>query len=98
VRAEAINPNLLLEAYLTFFYLLSAIAEDITLYIRTDTKKGPSRYEDWYSTVKETFTRKARKAAAIEVDKTWLNWKFNKLNKLTAIFKKKIAAKVKKKR
>ena len=72
VRAEAIDPTPLASAYPTYFHRLGAIAEGVAFHLEADTREGPDGYQDWYSALKNNFTKKATKAAAAEVDEKWL--------------------------
>ena len=61
-------------------------------------KEGPDDgYQEWYSTLKNEFTKSATKAAAAEVDEKWLSWKANQLDRLAAAQEREIGAKVREK-
>jgi len=97
IKAEAIDPDPLAKAYPTFFHRLSATAEDVALHLGTDAREEPDGYQEWYSTLKINFTRKATKAAAAEVDEKWLTWKANELDRLAETFQSEIASKAREK-
>src|SRR5580698_5165540 len=95
VREVATDPVPLSGAYLTLFHCLAATAEELGFHIETDAKgqRQKEGYQDWYSTLKNTFTKKATKAAAAEVEEKWLVWKANEIDRLTATFKKDLGMK-----
>jgi hypothetical protein len=97
MRAGAADPNPLLSAYPTFFHRLSVTAEEVAFHIGTDAKEGPDGYQEWYSVLKNNFTKKATKAAAAEVDEKWLTWKANELDRLAMTFQREIGAKAREK-
>jgi hypothetical protein len=69
--------------------------EEVAFFIETDAREGSNGYQDWYSTLKNKFTKKAMKAAATEVDEKWLVWKANQLNRLAESYKEDMAARTK---
>jgi hypothetical protein len=73
VRAEAADPNPLLSVYPTFFHRLGTTAEEVAFNLGADAGESPDGYQEWYSTLKNNFTKKATKAAAAEVDEKWLD-------------------------
>lgn len=93
MRTEATNPSPLSGAYPTFFHRLSATAEEVASHIGTDSREQPKGYQEWYSTLKSDFTKKATKAAAAEVDEKWLIWKANEIDRLALTFKKDLGIK-----
>lgn len=93
IRTEATDPSLLLGAYPTFFYHLGATAEGIAFLLEVDSREEPDGYQEWYSTLKKNFTRKAKKAAAVKVDKKSFAWKADQIDRLAAMHKKKLEAK-----
>jgi len=72
VRSGTTDPNPLLSAHSTFFHRLEATAEHVAFHLATDAREELDGYQDWYSTLKEDFTKKATKAAAVDVDEKWL--------------------------
>ncbi|KAF8489697.1 hypothetical protein F5888DRAFT_1744919 [Russula emetica] len=93
VRAEATDPNPLLSAYPTYFHRLGATAEEVAFNLGADAGEETDGYQDWYSALKNKFTKKATKAAAAEVDEKWLVWKANQLDRLAATFQLEIGEK-----
>ena len=93
-RVETINPNPLSNAYPTFFHCLGATAENIAFNLEANAGEETSGYQEWYSTLKNEFTIKVMKVAATEVDKKWLTWKANQLDRLAESFKHEIGTKV----
>ncbi|KAF8489009.1 hypothetical protein F5888DRAFT_1638816 [Russula emetica] len=93
VRAEAADPNPILSAYPTLFHRLGATAEEVAFNLGADAGESPDGYQEWYSTLKNRFARKATKAAATEVDEKWLDWKANQLDRLAATFQLEIGEK-----
>jgi hypothetical protein len=91
-RSGATDPNPLLNAYPTFFHRLGATAEEVAFNLQTDANEGLDGYQEWYSILKNDFTKKATKAAAAEVDEKWLVWKANELDRLAESSKSDIAA------
>jgi len=96
-RAEATDPSPLTSAYPTFFHRLSVTAEEVAFHIGTDAREQPTGYQDWYSTLKIDFTKKATKAAAAEVDEKWLTWKANEIDRLAETYKKDLGTKAREK-
>jgi hypothetical protein len=94
-RAGATDPEPLLSTYPTFFHRLGVTAEEVAFFIETDAREGSNGYQDWYSTLKNKFTKKATKAAAAEVDEKWLVWKANQLDRLAENYKEDMAARTK---
>ena len=80
-RAQATDPNPLLDTYPTFFHRLGATAEQVAFTLEADSREDPLGYQDWYSTLKDDFIKKATKAAAAEVEEKWLIWKANELDR-----------------
>jgi hypothetical protein len=92
-RAGATDPNPLLSAYPTFFHRLGATAEEVAHNLEIDAREGLDGYQEWYSTLKTDFNKKATKAAAAEVEEKWLVWKANELDRLAEAEKEEIGAK-----
>jgi hypothetical protein len=97
MRIGATDPDPLLGTYPTFFHRLGVTAEEVAFNIGADAKEEPNGYQEWYSTLKATFTKKATKAAAAKVDEKWLNWKANELDRLADTFQSEIGAKAREK-
>ncbi len=97
VRAEAVDPKPLLNAYPMFFHQLCATAEELVSMVEVDARESPDGYQDWYSTIKSDFTKKATKAAAAEVEEKWLSWKASQIDRCAAAHENEIAAKVREK-
>jgi hypothetical protein len=96
-RAGATDPDPLLKTFPTFFHRLGATAEEIASHLETDAREGADGYQEWYSTLKSKFTKKATKAAAAEVDEKWMIWKAKELDRLAADHRKDIAVKTREK-
>ena len=75
-RAEVIDPNPLPTAP-TLFHRIASIADDISTHVGTDLPD----YKEWYHVIKEDFTAKATRAAAIEVEEKFLPWKENQFDR-----------------
>ncbi len=58
----------------------------------TDAREEPDGYQEWYSTLKNDFTRKVMKAAAAEVDKKWLTWKADQIDRHAAAYEREIGS------
>ena len=86
VRAETIDPNPLPDNP-TMFHRLSAIACDVSDHIGME-QEG---HQDWYRTIKDEFSKKAQKAAIVEVDEKWHLWKADRIDRLAEEFKQEIA-------
>ena len=57
--------------YLTLFHRLAATATQLESHLGVDQEE----YIDWYSMLRESFTEKATKAMAAEVEEKWRQWK-----------------------
>ena len=77
VRMEALDPNPLGPKYLTLFHCLAATATQLESHLGVDQEE----YIDWYSTLRESFTEKATKATATEVEEKWQQWKAAQINR-----------------
>ena len=87
VRAGVVDPNPLTTAP-TLFHRIASIADDISTHVGSDL----TDYKEWYHVIKEEFTVKATKAAAIEVEEKFLPWKENQFDRRANEARQEIAA------
>ena len=96
LRAETVDPQPLSRAYPTFFHRLGATAEEVAFQLEVDSREGREGYQDWYSTLKNNFNKKATKAAAAEVDEKWMAWKAYEFDRLAAAHQNELGNKARK--
>ena len=89
VRAEVVDPKPLTKDNPTLFHRLASMAEHININIAPDV----SDHRDWFLSLKEDFSVKATKAAAIEVEEKFLPWKANQFDRLANDSRQEVAAK-----
>ena len=90
VRAEATDPNPLGKKFPTLFHRLTATVEHLQTHLAPDHEE----YSEWYSSLVDTFNKKATKAAAVEVEEKWRIWKADEIDRRAADQEAEIAAAV----
>ena len=90
VRTEAPDPNPLGPKYPTLFHHLAATVTQLESHLGVDQEE----YADWYFTLRESFTEKATKAAATEVEEKWQQWKAKQIDRQATAQETEISAAV----
>jgi hypothetical protein len=75
-KCNTYNPKLLDPKFPTLFHCLATTANHLELHIGVDQLN----YQDWYLTIKKTFSEKAIKVATTKVEEKWLCWKANQID------------------
>lgn len=94
MRAEVTDPNPITPDDPTLFHRLNAIVTTLATEFRTDLINSEEDFHDWYQSIRNTFERKAARAAHIEVEETWRQWKADQIDRRAAAQEAEIAREV----
>jgi hypothetical protein len=94
MRAEVMDPSPLTPGNPTLFHRLNSIVTNLATEFRTDLVNSEEDFQDWYHSVRNDFERKAARAAHIEVEETWRQWKADQIDRRAAAQEAEIAREV----
>ncbi|KAI0279060.1 hypothetical protein BC826DRAFT_1113057 [Russula brevipes] len=94
MRAKVTDPNPITPDDPTLFHCLNAIVTTLATEFRTDLINSEEDFHDWYQSIRNIFEHKAARAAHIEVEETWRQWKEDQIDCCAAAQEAEIAREV----